>query len=261
MARLARDRAFFCARRDPGFQVPRRQMKTSQKFSKIILGLFPTAMITTVIFDLDGLLADTERLHCRAYQTALWEDGVRLDETDYAEHWIRSGKGIADWIGLHCLNIDPHALRARKSEHYLTLLGSSLRPMDGALELLNALRGAKRIALASSSYRDAVDGVLTGLNIAHFFEVVVSGLDVARVKPAPDLFLKTASRMGVRPSECVVLEDAEKGVLAAYHAGMRCIAVPNEHTRHHDFSKATRICASLAEITPEFLDLLAQDLV
>jgi beta-phosphoglucomutase len=216
-------------------------------------------MITTVIFDLDGLLADTERLHCRAYQTALWEHGVSLSETDYAEHWVRSGKGIADWVGMHCLDLDPHAVRARKSEHYLALLGSSLRPMDGALELLNALYGTKKIALASSSYPDAVDGVLTGLNIAHFFEVIVSGLDVSRVKPAPDIFLKAASQMGVKASECLVLEDAEKGVLAAYHAGMRCIAVPNEHTRHHDFSKATRVCASLAEITPEFLDSLAND--
>jgi beta-phosphoglucomutase-like phosphatase (HAD superfamily) len=131
--------------------------------------------------------------------------------------------------------------------------------MEGALELLKALHGTKKIALASSSYRDAVDGVLSGLNIAHFFEVIVTGLDVPRVKPAPDIFLKAASQMGVKPSECLVLEDAEKGVLAAYHAGMRCIVVPNEHTRHHDFSKATRVCASLAEVTPELLDSLAND--
>ncbi|HEV8721699.1 MAG TPA: HAD family phosphatase [Candidatus Binatia bacterium] len=233
-------------------------MKTSQNSIKISR-VNPATMITTVIFDLDGLLADTERLHCRAYQTALLEHGVSLSETDYAEHWVRSGKGIVEWVGVHCSDLDPHAVRARKSEHYLTLLRSSLRPMDGALELLNALHGTKKIALASSSYRDAVDGVLSGLNIAHYFEVIVSGLDVARVKPSPDIFLKAASQLGAKPSECLVLEDAEKGVLAAYHAGMRCIAVPNEHTRHHDFSKATRICASLSEITLEFLDSLAKD--
>lgn len=214
-------------------------------------------MITAVIFDLDGLLADTERLHCRAYQMAFAEKDVELTETEYAEHWIRLGKGIADWVENHGLRCDPHALRQRKSEHYLTLLETSLRPMDGALQLLEALQGKLRIGLASSSYRDAIDGVLSGLKIAPYFGVIVSGLDVAKVKPAPDIFLKAADDLGVAPSECLVLEDAEKGVVAAHLAGMRCIAVPNDLTRHHDFSKATLVCASLAEVSLGLLRSLA----
>jgi len=206
-------------------------------------------MISAAIFDLDGLLAETEQLHCRAYQLALGEKNVELNEPEYAEHWIRHGKGIVDWVESHGLRVDPHALRQRKSEHYLTLLETSLRPMAGALELLEALNGNLRIGLASSSYRDAVDGVLTRLKIAHYFETIVSGLDVARVKPAPDIFLRAAFDLGVAPSECLVLEDAEKGVIAAHSAGMRCIAVPNALTRHHDFSKATLVCASLVEVS------------
>ena len=206
-------------------------------------------MISAAIFDLDGLLADTERLHCRAYQMALAEKALELNESEYAEHWIRHGKGIVDWVENHGLRFDPHALRQRKSEHYLTLLESSLRPMDGALELLETLNGNLKIGLASSSYRDAIDGVLSGLKIAHYFEVIVSGLDVARVKPAPDIFLKAAGSLGVAASQCLVLEDAEKGVVAAHLAGMRSIAVPNRLTRHHDFSKATMVCASLTEVS------------
>lgn len=213
-------------------------------------------MISTVIFDLDGLLADTEGLHCRAYQMAFSEQGVALDERDYCEHWVRYGKGIVDWVTLHDLELDPHALRLRKSVHYLDLLSSSLRPMDGALTLLETLHGKTKFALASSSYPDAIDGVITALNIAHYFEVIVSGVDVPQVKPAPDIFLKAAHELGVEPAECLVVEDAEKGVLAAYLAGMRCIAVPNDYTRHHDFSKATKVCSSLKEITPELLHLL-----
>jgi HAD superfamily hydrolase (TIGR01509 family) len=213
-------------------------------------------MISTVIFDLDGLLADTEQLHCRAYQQALLERGGELKEDDYSEHWVRNGKGIDDWVTLHRLNLEPHALRLRKSEHYQTLLGSSLCPMEGAKELLNRLQGKLRIGLASSSYPDAIDGVIHGLKIANYFEVIVSGLDVARVKPAPDIFLKAATELGVASSECVVLEDAEKGVIAAHQAGMRCVAVPNDYTRHHDFSKATRVCASLNEITIDLLRTL-----
>lgn len=218
-------------------------------------------MISTVIFDLDGLLADTERLHCRAYQMAMLEHGVELREDDYCEHWVRNGRGIDDWVTLHRMNLEPHALRLRKSKHYQTLLGSSLRPMDGARGLLNRLHGKMRIGLASSSYRDAIDGVINGLKIANYFEVIVSGLDVPRVKPAPDIFLKTASELDVEPAECVVLEDAEKGVIAAHRAGMRCIAVPNDYTRHHDFSKATCVCASLNEITIDFLRTLERTAV
>jgi HAD superfamily hydrolase (TIGR01509 family) len=214
-----------------------------------------TAMgkLPPVIFDLDGLLADTEYLHCRAYQMAFLECGLDLQDCDYAEHWVRHGKGISDWVALRRLSLDPQALRLRKAEHYLALLSSSLRPMSGARELLQQLSGKTSIALASSSYRDAVDGVLTGLGIAHFFHAIVTGLDVAQVKPAPDIFLKAAADLGANPSDCVVVEDAEKGVLAAHAAGMRCIAVPNDYTRHHDFSSATKVCSSLSEITPELL--------
>ena len=101
-----------------------------------------------------------------------------------------------------------------------------------------------------------LDGVIHGLGIAHYFDTIVSGLDVAQVKPAPDIFLEAARRLGVAPAECAVLEDAEKGVLAAHAAGMHCLAVPNDFTHHHDFSKATRVCASLHEVTIDLLQNL-----
>ena len=214
-------------------------------------------MITTIIFDLDGLLADTEKLHWRAYHEALKAHGAVLAESEYVEHWVRAGKGIGDWVAQCGLNLDPLALRAHKSKRYLELLATELRPMAGALELLEKLRAKKTLALASSSYRDAVDGVLRGLDIGHYFQAIVSGLDVERVKPAPDIFFAAARQVGALPRQCLVLEDAEKGVLAARKAGMSCIAVPTEQTRHHDFSKATRICSSLKEITLELIDSLS----
>ena len=215
---------------------------------------YSVLMITSIIFDLDGLLADTERLHCIAYQDALRAYGAAVTDHEYAEHWVRSGRGISEWITERGLTLDPIALRAHKSRCYLDLLRSELRPMEGAVALLERFHSRKKIALASSSYPDAVEGVLTGLGIAHYFQVIVTGLDVPRVKPAPDIFLSAAEQLGVKASECVVLEDAEKGVIAASLAGMRCIAIPNHHTRHHDFSKATRVCSSLNEVTLELLE-------
>jgi HAD superfamily hydrolase (TIGR01509 family) len=213
-------------------------------------------MITSIIFDLDGLLADTERLHCMAYQDALRVYGAAVTDHEYAEHWVRSGRGITEWITDRGLTLDPIALRAHKSRCYLDLLISELRPMEGAIALLEHLHGRKKLALASSSYPDAVDGVLAGLGIARYFQVIVTGLDVPRVKPAPDIFLAAAQQLGATPAECVVLEDAEKGVIAASLAGMRCIAIPNQHTLHHDFSKANRVCSSLNDVTVEMLETL-----
>jgi beta-phosphoglucomutase len=217
-------------------------------------------MITTVIFDLDGLLADTEPLHCRAYQEALQSEGITLTETEYIEHWVREGKGIGDWLALRGLSLDPTALRLKKSKRFLELLPSLLRPMEGVLQLLEALCPVKTLALGSSSYRDAVEGVLAGLNIRHYFKAVVSGLDVPRVKPEPDIFLTAARRVGALPSECVVLEDAEKGIIAARRAGMHSIAVPTEYTRHHDFSEATLVCCSLNAITLELINAVSTEI-
>jgi HAD superfamily hydrolase (TIGR01509 family) len=128
--------------------------------------------------------------------------------------------------------------------------------MEGAIDLLEAMRGKKTLALASSSYRDAVDAVLQGLNVADCFSAILSGLDVMAVKPAPDIFLAAAARAGASPQECLVIEDAEKGIIAAHRAGMRSIAIPNVYTRHHDFSKANLICTSLREITLDLIDTI-----
>jgi len=213
-------------------------------------------MITSVIFDLDGLLADTERLHCQANQDVLEQYDLTVTDAQFAEHWVRGGKGISEWIQENKLPLDIPLIRKQKSERYLELVESSVQPMEGALALLEQLSGKMTLALASSAYHDWVHCVLKCLNITHYFQEIVSGDSVSRLKPFPDIFLYTAQKLGVEPSECVVLEDAEKGVLAARRAGMYCIVVPNPYTQGNDFSQATRVVSSLHEITLELLRAL-----
>ena len=213
-------------------------------------------MISTVIFDLDGLLADTEPLHCDAWRTTLADIGVDLSEAEFCDHWIRAGLEIADFVRHRKLEHDPDVLRSAKLALYTHLLQSSLRPMPGAVALIAALHGRKRLALASSSFAASVNLILERLDVARFFEAVATHETVARLKPHPDVFLHVAERLGVPPETCLVLEDAEKGVLAAHAAGMKVIAVPTVHTRDNDFSKATLVVPSLERVSPDLVDSL-----
>jgi len=183
----------------------------------------------------------------QAYQEALRLHGVVISDDDYARHWIRDGLGIVQYVERERLDLDPIAVRRLKAELYDRLLGTSLQPMPGAIELVQHLHGRVLLALASSSYRANVEYVLRALGVAGYFEAVVTGEDVEHLKPAPDSFVRAAERLDVPPAACLVLEDAEKGIIAAARAGMRSIAVPNRFTRDNDFSHATWIVASLRE--------------
>jgi len=211
-------------------------------------------MITTLIFDLDGLLADTEKLHCMAYQDALAKFGFKLTENDYSEHWILKGGSIGEFIAVHGLDIDPELIRLAKAERYEELVVSTADPMPGAISILSRMTGWKKLALATSSYEDAAYAVLKALNIGVYFSCIATRSSVTRIKPFPDLFLYVARALGEAPENCLVFEDSEKGIIAAQAAGMKSIAVPNIHTFDHDFSKATVIVPSLEVVTRELIE-------
>ena len=215
-------------------------------------------MITAVIFDLDGLLADTESLHRQSYQEILREYGCEPSDEEYLDYWIRTGKGATYWIQEHNVDVDLSELQQQKHQRYMELVERSAQAMTGASALLKTLSGKKKLALASASFRDSVLGVIEVLDMARYFDAVVTRNDVPRSKPFPDIFLRAAEHLQVEPSECVVLEDSERGVLAAHRAGMKCIAVPNEYTRQNDFSTAELVMPSLEHVTLDVLESLHQ---
>jgi HAD superfamily hydrolase (TIGR01509 family) len=151
---------------------------------------------------------------------------------------------------------DPVNLWALKSRRYMALVEHDLQPMPGALELLGRLHRHVPLALASSSWRRNVEAVLGKLGVIELFDVIATGESTPRVKPHPDIFLYTSDRLGLPPSGCVVLEDAEKGVLAATAAGMASVAVPTPYTQAHDFSSASLVVRSLEDVTLETLQRL-----
>jgi HAD superfamily hydrolase (TIGR01509 family) len=213
-------------------------------------------MIDAVIFDLDGLLSDTEKLHLAAYKTVFSEMGIELSDEEYADHWIRDGKGTAAFIANKNLTADSNFVRREKAIVYQKLVSTSAEPMPGARELLCSLQGKKILALATSSHPKDARAVLKALGFEDFFSYVASKNSIERVKPHPDIFLHVAKEINIPPERCLVIEDAEKGILAADEAGMKSIAVPNKYTMDNDFSKATLVLDSLEEISYELIDKL-----
>lgn len=212
-----------------------------------------------VIFDFDGLLADTEGIHSRLWRCVLAECGVEVSVDEYADHWIRRGRGIAEFVAARALAHDPDVLLERKRVLYLDEIGVELRAMPGALALLQSLHGRIPLALVTSGRRVMVEPALEQLGMARRFDATVTYEMVQRPKPHPEPFLRAATLLGVEPAACVALEDAEKGVVSAAEAGMAVIAVPSEHTHDHDFSRASLVVSSLGDVALETLERLAAE--
>ncbi|MFJ7336608.1 HAD family hydrolase [Streptomyces sp. NPDC101116] len=183
----------------------------------------------SVIFDLDGTLVDSEPNYYEAGRRTLAQYGVA--DFTWADHeryvGISTQETVAEWRDRYGLRAPVEELLAVKNRHYLGLARSATRAypqMRTFVELL-ATEGVS-MAVASGSSPEAITAVLSGTGLDAHLHTVVSADEVAHGKPAPDVFLEAARRLGAAPSDCVVLEDAAPGAAAAHAAGMRCIAIP-----------------------------------
>ena len=197
--------------------------------------------IRAVIFDMDGVLVDSEPLHFEAARLVLARHGVCFTEAENQEFLgVTAHETYATLRARHGLAVPEDQLVDAYAAELIRLIPTQVRPMAGVPEVLERLRAAGfRLGLASSAERVVISATLAGLGVADLFEVVVAGTDVGRGKPAPDIFLQCARRLGVPASACFVIEDSRNGVLAARAAGMRCAAIPCSATAEHDLSAAT----------------------
>lgn len=183
----------------------------------------------SVIFDLDGTLVDSEPNYYEAGRQILAEHGVPGFTWEEHEEYvgISTQETVADWKVRYGLAASVEDLVAAKNRRYLELARTSTRvfpEMRAFVELL-AAEGVP-MAVASGSSPQAIAGILAATGLDAQLRTVVSADEVPRGKPAPDVFLEAARRLGARPAGCVVVEDAAPGAAAAHAAGMRCIAVP-----------------------------------
>jgi HAD superfamily hydrolase (TIGR01509 family) len=208
------------------------------------------AAIQAVIFDMDGLMIDSEPLHKEAWQVTLRRFGYELDEALFAQLVGLRTREDAVFLREHFrLPVMAEVLARQRNDLFLARLPGRVKPMPGLRELIAQVRvRGLRSAVATSGERRYVDAVVRELNLDGVFDAFVVAEDVERGKPAPDVYLLAAQRLGLPPAQCLALEDAPNGVLAAKAAGMRCVAVPNEMTRSLDLSAADARLPSLLAV-------------
>jgi len=217
-----------------------------------------TTAIAAVVFDLDGVLIDSEQLWDEVREQLAGEWGGSWHERAQAEMMGMSSREwsryMHDVIGL---SESPEEINAEVVRRVLERYRESLPLLPGAIEAVERLAQRWPLGLASSSNREVIDFVLEAAGIAKYFRATVSSEEVEHGKPAPDVYLEAARRLGLEPSRCAAVEDSHNRIRSARAAGMRVIAIPNRHYRPNDDALADVdiVLDSLDELTPERLSV------
>jgi beta-phosphoglucomutase family hydrolase len=188
-----------------------------------------------VIWDMDGVIADTASYHLKAWQEVFRERGVNFTGEDFRRNFgQRNDTIIRNTLGEDISQSEIDVIASDKERNFRHRVRQNIKPLPGAIKLITALKEhGFSIALASSAPMENIQLVIRGLGIESSFQAIVSGREVTEGKPSPQGFLLAAERLEVEPGDCIVIEDAVAGVTAAKRAGMYCLAVTNTHPRRN----------------------------
>lgn len=209
-----------------------------------------------VIFDMDGVLVDTEQIVYRAASRLFQQMAVTVDPRDFPAF---AGVGeeifIAGLAKKYNVNIDARKGKEKLYDIYLETIKGNLKPLPGVFEFIEKCKASgKKIALASSADMRKVKGNLHEINLPFdTFDAIVVGEDILNKKPSPDVFIHAAKLIGLKPSQCLVIEDAIAGLEAAKAAGAKCLAITTSFT-HEQLKDADFIAADLSEVPLGALD-------
>lgn len=213
-----------------------------------------------MIFDMDGVLIDSEPLWHQAEIAVFGEEGLELTPEDCLRTTgLRIDEAVAHWCERHpCLSPRREILVSSILDRLFELVSRRGKPKRGVDEVLELARSrGLRLALASSSPYRVIHAVLGALGLDSTFEVIHSAEEETRGKPDPAVYLTTARKLGVEPERCIAVEDSPNGLLSAKAAGMRCIVVPEPALQaDRRFALADARVGELGEIGPELLGRL-----
>lgn len=205
--------------------------------------------LRAVIFDMDGVIVDSEPRHERAFLEVVNAIGFGgRHGLLFAEYVGRSDQELwVDFVARNKPSQSLNELLAMKRERVIEILRREAPLFAGLPKLVAELAGRYRLGLASGSERAVVEEVLALDGLRSFFAAVVSGSDIERGKPEPDIFLKAAHLLGISPGECCVVEDSKPGIAAGLAAGMKVIAITNTHPAE-ELASATCVVNTYEEI-------------
>jgi beta-phosphoglucomutase family hydrolase len=207
-------------------------------------------MRKAVIFDMDGVIAETEHAHIVAEKQTMLKYGIKISEDELHEYTGTTAKVMfTSLIKKHRLDTTFDRIFKEKEEILFKLLEEDVQPTKGVIDLLRKLRKMKvKLAVASSSHKRMIEYVLKKLEIIDFFDSIVGAEDIDRSKPDPEIFLISAKRLNVKPEECIVVEDSKLGVEAAKKAGMKCLGYVNPSSGKQDLSKADFVAGDFCKL-------------
>ncbi len=201
-----------------------------------------------VVFDMDGVLVDGEPLHFRAVNRLLAAEGRSLSLEEY-KPFMGTKAGWRQMVETLGLSLSPDEYRDRYNALILEEYRQNAQPLPGAIELVRQLRAVDMpVALASSSAAEWVEACLERVGLVDAFDVIVTGSEVHRGKPDPEIYLLAAERLGILPTACLALEDAPAGIEAARRAGMTVWAVLTPYTEGLDLGAPDRVLRSLRDV-------------
>lgn len=211
-------------------------------------------MKSGVIFDMDGIIIDSEPLQKMAFDEVMAEYGLTLSEEKFLTLvGKRSIDNFQNLINEYNISATAKHLEQEKTKHYNKILKERLHPIDGIIDVLNFLLSKNvSMALVSGSIKNDVDIVIKGLNLNHFFSHILTGEDVKQGKPHPEGFLRAAEEIKIEPSVSYVVEDSSPGVQSAFAGSFIPLAVPTYFTKNQDFSKAKFIFKNAHELLDFF---------
>jgi beta-phosphoglucomutase len=214
-------------------------------------------MIRAIVFDFDGVLADSEPLHLVAYQEVLAKRGVTLSREEYYSAYLGyDDAGVFSALGrVHDWRLDPSglaALIAEKGEVFDRIVETSDVLHRGAAECIARLAGEYPLGIASGALRPEIEAVLRRGGLERHFKFIVASGDTPNSKPAPDPYVRAAELHAMPAPECLAIEDSRWGIESARSAGLPCVGITTTYPRH-ELATADRVIDSLAEFTPAFI--------